>query len=325
MKNNFSVSIIMSAYNASLYISETIESVLNQSFHHFEFLIVDDGSTDDTLSIIKSYPDPRIKSYQIENSGVAFAKNFLIKKAQYDWIAIIDADDTWSSDKLEKQVEFLFQNPKCVLLGTFARIIDKDGQFLYIEPKITDNSSLQIHIKQKNQFTHSSVIYNKNAAISCGLYYEKVKQYIVDYKLLHCLCTKGEAYNLALPLVNYRIVPGSLSTKNDSPVFKKIMNKTIELGYISEEDLETLKQLKNQEKSSPKVKLSNYHYYIARVYLFYNFKRKKALTHFWKSLSLNYSNKKTWAYLILSMMPKFMIQAFYKKYFGNSENFNYLP
>lgn len=322
MNTKLDISIVMSAYNAKNYIKETIDSVLNQSYPYFEFLIVDDGSTDDTFSIVSSYSDSRICSFKIENSGVAYAKNYLIKKAKYNWIAIIDADDTWDVDKLKKQVNFLNENPDYVLLGTYANIMDKEGSFLYIEPKISQWNILKEKIKVKNQFTHSSVIYRKDLALECGLYYEKVKQYIVDYKLLHCLCKKGKAYNLPEPLVNYRIVPGSLSTKNDSPEFKRIMDETINRGYITDEDLSILKEIKDKERNSPKIKLSNYHYYLGRVFLFYNFNRAKAFDNFYMCLRLNLYNKKAFFYIVLSVLPKVIIIYFYKKYFGDSENFN---
>ncbi len=110
--SKYKVSIITPAHNDEKFISETIESVLSQTHKNFELIIVNDGSTDETLNIIKSYDDKRIVLIESkENNGAAWARNVAIKKATGDYIAFLDGDDIWEPQKLERQLDFmLFHN-----------------------------------------------------------------------------------------------------------------------------------------------------------------------------------------------------------------------
>ena len=107
------VSIIMPAYNSERYIGEAIESVLNQSYENWELIIVSDGSTDNTESIIKTYVaiTPKISLISlVENMGVHNARNIAIKNAKGRFIAFLDSDDIWTSDKLTKQISYMKEN-----------------------------------------------------------------------------------------------------------------------------------------------------------------------------------------------------------------------
>ena len=97
------VSVIMPAYNVEKYIGEAIQSVLNQTYKNFELIIFDDGSTDKTWEIIQSFNDSRIIAIRHQqNKGVAEARNTALKIAKGKWVALIDSDDVWLSDRLEK-------------------------------------------------------------------------------------------------------------------------------------------------------------------------------------------------------------------------------
>ena len=98
------ISVIIPTYNREKFLEIAIESVLNQSYKKFELIVVDDGSTDNTSQILKKYSN--ITELYQKNSGVASARNYGIKKAKYEWIAFLDSDDSWMSDKLQKQVKF---------------------------------------------------------------------------------------------------------------------------------------------------------------------------------------------------------------------------
>ncbi|MEI9598241.1 glycosyltransferase family 2 protein [Moellerella wisconsensis] len=102
------VSIIMPCYNASHYIKDSINSVLNQTYQNFELIIIDDLSTDDSINIINSYSDSRIKLIQLtQNSGAGIARNTGIEVAQGRFIAFLDSDDLWRQNKLEVQLEYM--------------------------------------------------------------------------------------------------------------------------------------------------------------------------------------------------------------------------
>lgn len=119
IKNQILISIVMPAYNASLYIEETIQSVLSQTYTCWELLIVNDGSTDDTKDKILNYlSDARIKLINQENQGVAIARNNALAKAKGEYIAFLDADDLWHQTKLEKQVHYLHLFPNLGLVFT---------------------------------------------------------------------------------------------------------------------------------------------------------------------------------------------------------------
>lgn len=269
------VSVILSVYNARPYLAECIESVLRQSYDDFEFLIVDDGSTDQSWDIIQQYADTRIRAFKIQNSGVARAKNFLLEKATGKWIAIIDADDVWHPLKLEIQMKFLEKNPTYVLVGSFAQLIDKDGHNLHIEPKVTDWLTISKFISEKNMFTHSSVVYSREAAVKIGGYNTSVHQYLTDYALMKALCNTGKATNLPTALVHYRIVPQSVTS-----------------GYLP-----------NSRKASDEVKLANYHYSLARIYFLYMQNREKFLHHIARSIALHPSQMKAYKLLIAGLTP----------------------
>lgn len=106
------VSIIMPSYNTSKYISETIDSVINQTYKNWELIIVDDCSNDNTDKVIKKYlKDKRIKYYKNEkNSGAAISRNKALKLANGEYIAFLDSDDLWEKEKLEKQIKFMEEN-----------------------------------------------------------------------------------------------------------------------------------------------------------------------------------------------------------------------
>lgn len=316
---NPEVSVIMSVYNGMDYLPQSVNSVLAQSFKNFEFLIVNDGSTDGTADFLDSLEDERIRVFHIENKGVAGAKNHALKNARGTWAAIIDHDDLWHPDKLKKQLDYLRQNPDTTLLGTFAEIIDKEGQHLYIKRKLTSNAELSKAMEIGNQFTHSTVMFPIKTALEIGGYYEKPRAYIVDYMLLYHLGKRGKMANLPEPLVKYRIVPGSLSSKNDPPRFHQIMHHVIRSGQISDEELSEIREMKKRDKGTKRKQMAGYHYYLGRVFLFYSPNRLKAIRHFFKAILAVPTFVKAWIYLVLCFMPRAIVRTFYKRYFGDSE------
>ena len=111
MENNGLVSIVMPSYNSEKYIKDSIESVLNQTHSNWELLIVDDCSEDQTVEIVKSFKDERIKLFQNQaNSGAAISRNWALREARGKWIAFLDSDDIWLPNKLEEQLKFMIEN-----------------------------------------------------------------------------------------------------------------------------------------------------------------------------------------------------------------------
>jgi glycosyltransferase involved in cell wall biosynthesis len=116
MKNDF-ISVVIPTYNRASFFKEAIDSVLSQTFRDFELIVVDDGSTDETPELLLSYGN-KIKVIKKANKGPSAARNRGIKAAKGEWIAFLDSDDVWKPDKLEKQVQFIKDNPDIKICQT---------------------------------------------------------------------------------------------------------------------------------------------------------------------------------------------------------------
>ena len=110
------ISVLIPAYNSALYIEAAIESVKKQTYPVFEIIVIDDGSTDETESLLKDRTD--IRYIRCEHQGVSYVRNRGIAEAEGDWIAFIDADDLWTPDKLEKQIGYINDHPGCAIVFT---------------------------------------------------------------------------------------------------------------------------------------------------------------------------------------------------------------
>ncbi len=126
MEQTIKISAIIPVFNRQEYIKRSIESVLDQSFRDFELIVVDDGSSDLTPTILKSYNE-KIRVITTKNRGVSSARNRGIKEARGEWICFLDSDDIWLKDKLIKQIEFHQKNPHILISHTFERWI-RDGK-----------------------------------------------------------------------------------------------------------------------------------------------------------------------------------------------------
>lgn len=167
------VTVLMSCYNAVKWLDEAINSILNQTFTDFEFIIIDDGSTDETLKIINSYAenDDRIVVVSKPNTGLADSLNVGLEMARGEWIARLDADDVAFPSRLEMQIEFLNKNKQIGLLGSGCTLIDAKGVII----KDFKYPSMHRTIVKKIEamgapFPHSSVIFKRKIVQDIGGY-----------------------------------------------------------------------------------------------------------------------------------------------------------
>lgn len=200
------VTVLMSCYNASRWLDESIQSVLNQSFGDFEFIIVDDGSQDDTLSIIRHYAscDNRIVVIKKENTGLADSLNVGIRLARGEWIARLDADDICEPTRFEKQIGVARNNESLVFIGTGLTIIDASGQpsSIYHYPKT--HHQLVRHLQKARKFpAHSTAFYRTSVVQSIGGYRPRIHR-AQDRDLWLRLSELGELACLDEPLVRVR-------------------------------------------------------------------------------------------------------------------------
>ena len=197
-------SIIMSTYNDGQYIKQSIESVLTQSFTNFEFIIINDCSTDNTEQIITDIQDKRIQYvYNERNKGLITNLNKGIAIAKGEYIARIDSDDAWiDPDKLKKQVLFLDTHPDYALIGSDAEVYTSDGVRLYTIIHPHTDADIRSVMLRKNCFVHSSVVFRKDVALSSGLYAPSEK-YVEDYGLWLRMGQTHKMANVAEPSVSY--------------------------------------------------------------------------------------------------------------------------
>ena len=170
--NNPKITVVMAVYNGDKYIKESIECVLNQTFQDFELLVINDGSTDESVSIVESFHDNRIRLIHNEkNSGILFTRNRGLQEALGEYVAVLDCDDLCTSNRLETQYSFLEANPDIAVCGTWGIMIDENGTVFghKIMPE-TNKDLVSIAMLFTNQFIHSSVLYRREIALQVGGY-----------------------------------------------------------------------------------------------------------------------------------------------------------
>ena len=210
------VSVIIPVYNKREYIKETVNSVLNQDFGSFEIIVVDDGSTDDSLEVVKSISDPRLQIFSQSNSGVERSRNFGFSKSVGPFVVFLDADDLMSSNRLRKQVDLFNATKDLVLVGTWASVIDHSGEMIGSIRPPTSNAALQLAHLFRNQFVSSSVMI-KRSVIENGVVFNESrgKRFAEDYDLWLRLAQKGQVSNIPEKLTAYRRLNASRSQSID--------------------------------------------------------------------------------------------------------------
>jgi len=200
------VSVLMPVYNAELYLREAIESVLNQTYTDFEFIIINDGSTDNSESIILSYSDNRIKYIKNEtNLKLIATLNKGIKLAQGDFLARMDADDICAIERLEKQVSFLKNNNDYVAVGSCYDKIDLLGDKIESVklPLVSEEVFYSLHFF--NPICHPSVLMRNSILKEYNLNFDENYIHAEDYEFWTRLIQYGKIRNLPDTLLKYRV------------------------------------------------------------------------------------------------------------------------
>jgi glycosyltransferase involved in cell wall biosynthesis len=217
------VTVVMSVYNDEPYLAEAVESILGQTFKNFEFLIVDDGSTDKSSAILKKYAakDKRIRLLSQKNRGLVASLNRSIKEAGSEYIARQDADDKSAPNRLVKQIEFLKANPDVVIVGSSISVIDENGKSLHQHAVLLNDLELREELLVRSPFAHGSVVFKRQAAIDAGLY-NKASWPAEDYDFWLRLSDYGQLANFDACLYTYREHDQSISQKNLVLQHKKV-------------------------------------------------------------------------------------------------------
>ncbi len=207
----------MSVFNGERYLQESVESILNQTYRDFEFIIIDDGSADRTPEILKDWAkkDLRIKIITNEkNIGLTKSLNKAIKIAQGEYIARQDADDISLPQRLEKQIEFLENHPEIKILGTFGYSITQKPKILGKEIVPVSSQAIKKTLIKRNPFIHTSVMIKREIIDRVGGYDEKFRT-VQDYELWFRILRIAEGENLPLFLVKKRYRPEMISLKKN--------------------------------------------------------------------------------------------------------------
>lgn len=248
ISNHPPVSVVMSVYNGDQHLAETIESILNQTFSDFEFIIVDDGSIDRSALIVESYHDTRIKFLKRPNLGLFSSLNYGIKESKGEYIARMDADDVALPYRLEYQLAYLKSNSACALLSGHTEFIDRDGRTLYISKVPLQDDDIKRGLPFSCKIVHPACMFQRDHFLKTTGYLEQYSNSAFEVLLWNQLSQLGPFANLDHVLIKYRIRPGSLTgiTRFAARRKRMILQKLLNNQPLSERDARFLSKLQTE-------------------------------------------------------------------------------
>jgi len=255
------VTVLMSVYNGQQYLAEAIESILGQTFQDFEFLIINDGSTEPVDQLIGSYKDDRIVLIAQENLGLTRSLNKGLNLARGSYVARMDSDDVSLPTRLQTQVAEMDRDGNLALVGCFFDVVDEHGNLIERKELITDPVYRLWRLQFHNNYGHGSVMLRKEAILAIGMYNE-ILRYAQDYDLWSRLSTKSNTKMIPEALYRYRMVTqgGQASVANlDAQLLNavRISNRSLMACYpsLNETDCEEIRTLYwklHRDSMSPK-------------------------------------------------------------------------
>lgn len=211
------VSVIIPVYNGDKYIGSAIDSVLKQDYPNIEIIIIDDGSTDNTESIVKAYGN-KIKYFYKENGGEASARNHGLKVAKGEFIAFLDCDDLYRKDKISKQVKTLLENPKCGFIYNDVDVINDYNDFLYTlksEDEFVNREDMLAYVLYRQIIPATASIMIRQNCLDSSIYYTEKYSNSVDYFFSIRLLMKTKGKYLKESLYLYRRHEGNLTNNHN--------------------------------------------------------------------------------------------------------------
>src|SRR5688572_15659262 len=224
------VSVVLPVYNCPRYVGDAIESVLSQTFSDLELIVIDDGSTDETPSVLGRFAGmARVTLLAHANRGLAGTLNRGIELARGRYIARQDQDDFCHPKRLERQVAYLDDQPHCALVGTWAEIWSENQPTGRQHRHPSDTASLKYQLLLNNPFVHSSVMIRKAALDRVGMYCtDRMRQPPEDFELWSRIARENEVANIPEVLQVYRELPGSMSRDGAAPFLKRLVTISAE-------------------------------------------------------------------------------------------------
>jgi len=201
------VTVLMPVYNGGSFLAEAVESILGQTFTDFEFIIINDGSSDGSEDILLHYErlDERVHVYQQENRGLIASLNRGLDLARGKYLARMDADDISLPHRLARQVEILEQQPDLVILGSTYEVINETGKCIGVTRPLTFDTAIRWEMLFQCAFAHPSVMFRLNVLCKQRLAYDPGALHAEDYELWSRLLEYGQGMNCSEILIRRRV------------------------------------------------------------------------------------------------------------------------
>lgn len=214
-----SISVITSVYNCENFIADTIKSVINQTFADWEYILIDDNSSDNSLKIMESFRDPRIHVYHNEfNLGQSSSLNLGIRMSKGKYIARLDHDDLCCVDRFEKQFAYMEAHQQVVLCGSRNDMLIDGVKKICINSIVQNDNQLNFSMPFENMcIAHSAFFIRKSALIDNGIEYQDYK-YAEDYDLILHLMQVGRIGCIYEPLITYRVSENNVTNTIDKRI-----------------------------------------------------------------------------------------------------------
>ncbi len=252
------ISVLMPVYNSENYIAFSIKSILNQTNKHFEFIIINDGSTDNSEKIIKSFNDGRIKYFVRKHQGISETLNYGLTKCSGELVARMDADDIAEHQRLEIQFKFMCDNPEYDVVSSWYALFQNQKIKYIIRTGETDNQ-IKKRLALHSEIVHPGVMYRKKIIQKYGYNLDSVE----DYDLWLRIKNEAKFHNIQKVLTFLRLTKNSLSRSNlmdiqakhysiQIPYYKNLKNNFGELNRIQEIQVRGWREYFYGEKSEAK-------------------------------------------------------------------------
>jgi len=208
-----SVTVVLPVLNGERWITECLRSLRCQTFQDFEILVIDDGCTDNTIAIVRGMDLTSLRIIQGPQQGLGAALACGVSLAQSPYVARQDADDLSHPRRLEIQMAYMTAHPDCVIVGSWAHLIDEQGSKIKMLKLPEKNRSIKLAMNIYSPFVHPSVLLRRDAILRAGNYRTCATALLAeDYDLWSRMASLGDLHNIQQPLVSYRKNPAGMTS-----------------------------------------------------------------------------------------------------------------
>ena len=280
MKKPPSISVVMAVYNCENFLRIAIESILNQSFIDFEFIIINDGSTDKSPHIINSFTDERIRVFNQENQGLAYSLNFGISMAKGKYIARMDADDISLPERFQVQYNYMEKNKNVDVLGGAMLYINENGNYLGRSFSLISTNIIKYYLLNfDNVISHPTVFIRSSSIDKYGKYFSRLRLN-EDYHLWNKFLRKGaDIRNISNVLIQYRLLDSSLSgsnsiTRKNSIILNKVLSEDDPSNDLIKALLKSKDEITNETRKYDFDNFENKIFQVLKIFIGYNLSEK---------------------------------------------------